>query len=79
VKYNDKVDVVEVSSTFETPGEIDVIVDSGVPHACFPVWYANPQAINADPEGPLSRVQYRSNRFSSQAIQMFVRITHAHC
>jgi|GEM_PF-4342406 len=28
---HDEVDVVEVTLTFETPGKIDIIVDSGVP------------------------------------------------
>jgi hypothetical protein len=31
VKNHDKVDIVEVSLTFETPGKIDFIVDPGVP------------------------------------------------
>ena len=31
MKSHDKIDVVEVSLTFETPCEISVIVDSGVP------------------------------------------------
>jgi hypothetical protein len=31
VKNHDKIDIVEVSLTFETPGKIDIIVDSGVP------------------------------------------------
>ena len=31
MKNHDKVDVVEVSLTFETPGKVDNIVDSGVP------------------------------------------------
>jgi hypothetical protein len=31
VKNHDKVDIVEVSLTFETPGKIDLIVYPGVP------------------------------------------------